>query len=124
MRRTTLADHRYYTTVASAHAAAHDSLDRDLARTPMFSGDPCGGRQHAFGAAGVNHHGTVRIEGREPAIERSGNSAALADAAVLGRQFERHTQLLEEIQIEQFRRPTCAVEQGCLDLPRAKPFGQ
>ena len=47
----------------------------------------------------------------EPAIERRDDAAALADAAVLGRQHELDVELAEEIEIEQLRAAAGAVEQ-------------
>ena len=78
--------------------------------TDTWHGRPCaiavrGGRgEHAFRAAGVDHHRRSAGRAASRAIERRDHASAFARAAVFGRQHELDAEIAEEIEIEQLVR--------------------
>ena len=78
---------------------------------PYLIGDSRGRGQHALRAAGVQHHGRRAAGARQTPLERRDDAAALAEAAVLGRQHQLDAEVAEEIQIEELGAAARAVEQ-------------
>ena len=89
VKRAVFAAHRHDTAVATAEAAAHDALDRHLTRTPVGSRDFCRRREHAFGAAGIDHHRRLVVPRGKLSIQRCDHAAGFAEASIFGRELSR-----------------------------------
>ena len=68
---------------------------------PYCAAGPGARGQHALGAARVHHQRRARAVCGEPAIERRDDAAALAEAAVFGRQHELDAEAAKEVEIEE-----------------------
>src|SRR6185295_9994973 len=95
--------------VAAAHPAAHDSLDRDLARPSVAHRQPGAGGEHAFGTAGIQHE-LPSIRFRQLPFERGGDASAFAPAAVFGGQHELDAEALKPVEIKELRLPPRPIE--------------
>src|SRR4051812_28567491 len=82
---TVIVAHRYDAAVTTAHAAAHETFDRDLAGAVVAPRDFRGGCQHPFRAARVDHDLAARRTDRQLTVEWRSDAARFAGAAVLCR---------------------------------------
>src|SRR5262245_16608282 len=106
--------------VAAAKAAAHDPLDRYLARAPVPGRRFGNGGEHSLRTAGVHHDRPSSVVLAEEAVERPDHPASLADTAVFRRQYELHFEPAEEVEIEELVAGSGTVEQGRSDAARSK----
>src|SRR5215831_11098872 len=92
--------------VAAAEAAAHDLLQRHVAGTAVRGGERGAGAHHRRRAADEQLHGIAERPLAERGLERDGDAAGDAGAAVLGGQHDRDAQRVEQIDaVELFGAP-------------------
>src|SRR5437762_3283844 len=111
MNAAALVAHRHDASVAAAQSAAHDALDRDLARTAMSRRCLRCRREHPLGPACVDHHrrsSTARYQG---AVEWFDDASAFSGAAIFRRQHKLDAALPKNIQIKELGRTTRSIEQ-------------
>ena len=116
--------HRHHAAVAAAEPAAHGALHRDLARLAVAGRQPGHRGQHRLGAAGVD--GGLRRPGEllQRGLERHGDPAPAADAAVFGGEHEVDAEAVEELQVVELVAGARAVEERGRHLEGDQGLGQ
>src|SRR5262245_57004426 len=100
MEAAVFAPHGHDAAVAAAHPAAHHAFDGHLTGAVVARCGLGARGQHPLGSACVEHDRNTSIAPSEGTIEWRDDAAALAAAAVLGRQDERDPELLEVVQVK------------------------
>jgi len=103
--------HEDHAAVTAPQTAAHDSLDRDLARSSEAARRLCRRRQHALWTARVGHHRDPRRSLGEGALEWRHNPPTLTRRAVFGRDDERDTEGSEEVEVKELRRAPRSIKE-------------
>src|SRR5512140_2581071 len=83
--------------VAAAEAAAHDLLQRDVARPPVGRGELRAGTHHRRRPADIEFRVVPALALAQRGLERHGDAATDAAAAVFRREHDANAETLEEI---------------------------